>query len=116
MDEEQEEIKHLEGKTLEEGEWAPIIVVKPWGEFIGYHCDASLENMQELVGGYVEVVPLFNKFLGMSCKVLVDEEGKLKNKPVNNRATLEWVKCVACYPDYLVGDVVILTKEAMRKW
>ena len=42
----------------------------------------SLEELQEIVGGYIEIVFLPNKF----CLV-VNEEGKLNNLPINSIAT-----------------------------
>lgn len=94
------------------------ILITPHGENepINYG-KMKLETAQELVGGYVEVVPLFNKYLGQPCIVLCDEEGKLKGKPVNNRASLEWYKCLGhSVDDMLVGDILVLQGDAMRGW
>jgi hypothetical protein len=49
--------------------------------------------------------------------VLANEEGKLKNLPYNNRATLEWGKCTGQGgSDHLVGDVVVLTGNARKRF
>lgn len=59
----------------------------------------SLEELQGFVGGYIEIVNsrMTGRFL------VIDEEGKLKGKPVNIAATM-------LYPngdlDPLVGDVL----------
>lgn len=82
----------------------------------------SLERAQEIVGGYVEVVPMFHKFRIdpegplQACAVLCNEEGKLKGLPVNNRATLEWKKAAGAISDVLVGTVVAITGPAYRSW
>lgn len=80
--------------------------------------ELKLEHAQELVGGWVKPVPLFNKFEGEPCVVLCDEEGKLKQKPANTRATIEWKKCLPSGPmrDMLVGSVVVITGPARRSW
>ncbi len=43
----------------------------------------TLEEMQSLVGGYVEIVQLW----GGSHYLLLNEEGRLKNLPVNKLAS-----------------------------
>lgn len=60
-----------------------------------------LEELQALVGGYIEIVRTFDgKFL------VVDEEGKNKNKPLNEAATLlyQYGK-----HDPIVGDAVVVS-------
>lgn len=61
----------------------------------------TLEEAQSMVGGYVEVVYLKNKKIA-----LVDEDGRLKNKPKNTVATLRAMRYgYVGFP--FVGDVVI---------
>ena len=44
--------------------------------------DFSLEELQKIVGGYIEVVPVFkNKY------IVVDEEGRMKNYKHNETAS-----------------------------
>lgn len=62
----------------------------------------TLEEAQALVGGYVEVV-----YLPDGRQMLIDEEGKLKRKPVNVEATMLYGR----RNDVIVGDVVVLEKE-----
>lgn len=108
--------KYLKPRPLEEGEWGDIVMVRPNGQYVLYTCEPTLENLQSLVGGYIEVIPGFTKYGRIPCIVLGDEEGKLKNKPYNNRATLEWSKCMNNSPDTLVGDIVVLSGKAKRKF
>ena len=63
----------------------------------------TLEAMQGLVGGYIETVR--PKYLAEDQILIVDEEGLLKGKPVNNTASL-----LCSSP--IVGDVLIL-KEGL---
>jgi len=69
--------------------------------------DFSLEELRAAIGGgYIEVV----RTVDDSRIMVLDEEGKLKNMPVNPKAT-------ALYPnlaDVIVGDVVVC-KRAMVK-
>lgn len=46
----------------------------------------TLEELQEAVGGYIEILPSeYYKHKGWGrCTVYVDEEGKFKGKPRNN--------------------------------
>lgn len=63
------------------------------------HC---LEELNKLVGGYIEVIPFraitsieYPKELD-DVLIILDEEGKLKGKPIN----------VITEHDFLVGDIV----------
>lgn len=76
----------------------------------------SLNAAQELVGGLVQIVPMFNRYLSRPCVVLCDEEGKVKGKDRNNRATLEWYKCTGPIDDILVGNILVLQGSAMNDW
>ena len=60
--------------------------------------DTSLESMQQAVGGCIEII----RFGSQEQLMVLDEEGKLKNKPINKVATL-----LANIHDYIVGDVLI---------
>jgi len=56
----------------------------------------TLQELQELVGGLIAVVNLKD-----GSQMIVDEEGLLKNKPANQRAS-------ALAEILIVGDAVIL--------
>jgi hypothetical protein len=73
----------------------------------------TLEELQELVGGYIEVAYAPN-----GDQIIMDEEGKLKNKPINWEATEHWLgkkENYAIYPDVIVGDVIILSGNAKQE-
>jgi len=64
-----------------------------------------LEDMQKLVGGYVEALP--GKHRAM---LYVNEEGKLHHLPPNplaNRLVRDWA--IGMFPDdFIVGNVLVL--------
>ena len=64
----------------------------------------TLEELQAFVGGFIQIVNLAaNKLL------VVNEEGKLHNLPVNEKATALALSCNAIFPtDYIVGDAVVI--------
>jgi hypothetical protein len=64
----------------------------------------TLEEAQELVGGYVTLIKLPD-----GTQMLVDEDGYLKEKKVNRDAS---VLGIAVGQPFIVGDVVILSGKA----
>ena len=72
----------------------------------------KLEEMQAYVGGLIEIVPLDGE--GLEDKLLVvNEEGKLENLPLNLFATAEWVKYYGL-TDYVSGDAIICDPSLIR--
>lgn len=77
--------------------------------------DNTLEAMQEIVGGYIEVVPLSDRLL-----VVCNEEGKLMGLPpvaitaINGKAT-DYLcgNCIIC-ADSHTGEFKGLTKRDMK--
>lgn len=69
----------------------------------------TLEELQSYVGGYIEVINLSaNKAL------VVNEEGKLHNLPVNKIATALAQYCNAIFPtDCIVGDAVVIENKRL---
>ena len=69
----------------------------------------TLKEMQKFVGGSIEVVWLNDEEV-----MIIDEEGKLKNKPVNPTATIEAFKnkAIAGY-DWIAGDVIMMPKDLL---
>lgn len=63
-----------------------------------------LKDLQRLVGGYIEIVP--PRGLPSPYVLVCDEEGLLKQKPVNVIGT-------TLYGDPIVGDIVIM-KDGFR--
>lgn len=64
--------------------------------------DFSCRELQGYVGGYIEIVRLPNNYI-----LVVDEEGRLKNKKLNKKATE-----LAGQP--IVGDVVLCKSKMVR--
>ena len=69
--------------------------------------DFSLEELQQAVGGYIEIVPIDKEF-----DMVVNEEGKLYGLPVNEQATRLYRR-VRYTDDVIVGDVVLCNKEQL---
>ena len=68
----------------------------------------SSDELHEFVGGYIEVISQPNgEFL------ICDEEGKLKNKPINRKASIIWAEHYGP-TDVIVGDVVICGKDEIN--
>jgi len=67
----------------------------------------DLDTLQKFVGGYIE----FYQFTDGSALV-VNEEGKLLDLPVNKTATA--LTQVKRKPDLIVGDCLFLTRNEMR--
>ncbi len=70
----------------------------------------TLKEAQEIVGGWIELVkaskhPSFTQSRGV-VTLVVDEEGKPKNKPVNKVITNKYGGSI--YGGYIVGDVIVL--------
>lgn len=62
--------------------------------------DGSLESMQKIVKGHIEILPLDRDIV-----IVLNEEGKLKNLPVN--FMVHMVQCSPLYIETIVGDVFI---------
>ena len=70
--------------------------------------EPTLKEMQEFVGGYIEVV-----YLNKESMMIIDEEGKIKEKPINQEATDIAHEHEAIYnTDYIAGDAMILSGDA----
>jgi hypothetical protein len=62
----------------------------------------SLREVQAAVGGFVESLPVSDQYL-----MILDEDGKSKDKPLNERATKILHLAGGSPSDYVVGDVLI---------
>ena len=77
----------------------------------------DLKGAQEFVGGMVECVTFPNGDL-----LIINEEGKLMNLPLNPEATLLWRmtftkdKYVTGYDDFVVGPAIYIKKHALKDW
>jgi hypothetical protein len=63
--------------------------------------DFQLEELQRIVGGYIEIIGLFDNEI-----MVVNEEGKLADLPINENATELYNEADDFY-DYIVGDVLV---------
>ena len=74
----------------------------------------TLKEMQKFVGGYIEVV----QSADTKYDIILDEEGKLKGKPINREATELYVgeeyddTSAGWDFDVIVGDVMMLSGDA----
>lgn len=74
----------------------------------------TLEELQALVGGFIEMVTLGISYPDRKKErkaLIIDEEGKLKNKPVNDLASVVWhsyATRAGLMPDHIVGDAVLV--------
>jgi hypothetical protein len=71
----------------------------------------TLDDIQTLVGGYVEVIPHFKTYGSSPCLAFGNEDGKLLALPKNPRATMFWATAWEHLPanEFLVGVIVIVT-------
>ena len=77
----------------------------------------DLKGAQEFVGGMVECVTFPNGDL-----LIINEEGKLMNLPLNSEATMMWRatftkdKYLFGYDDFVVGPAILIKKDALKIW
>lgn len=77
---------------------------------IGEH--PGLEQLQTMVGGYIQTLEFRIPGRGARFIGVFDEEGKLKDLPVNELATREFMVERSCLAgDYLAGTVLLLKIE-----
>lgn len=91
------------------------ITLKPNGDVTTMELSEPppLDLLQQGVGGYIEKVPMFDRFDNKRCIVFCNEEGKLHNLPYNREASRRWHALNNHrISDVLVGNVVILTGDA----
>lgn len=70
----------------------------------------SLAELQGYVGGFIQIIDLKEPAVINGIKysiVVIDEDGKYKNYPINTTAT-QYAKSALFDDDFLVGDVVFL--------
>ena len=79
--------------------------------------EPDLEAAQEFVGGMVEGITFPN-----GDYLIINEEGKLKNLPVNVEATKLWRstftkdKYLFGYDDFVVGPAILIKAKALKRW
>ena len=79
--------------------------------------EPDLKTAQDFVGGMVEGISFPN-----GDYLIVNEEGKLMQLPLNPEATLLWRltftkdKYVTGYDDFVVGPAILIKKNALKQW
>ena len=79
--------------------------------------EPTLKAAQDFVGGYVEGITLPN-----GDYLLVNEEGKLKDLPLNPEATALWKatfdndQYITGRNDFVVGPAILIKKQAQNYW
>ena len=79
--------------------------------------EPDYKAVSKFVGGMVEAVTFPNGDL-----LLLNEEGKLMGLPLNEEATSLWRTHFTKethsfgYDDYVVGPVIVITKNALNTW
>ena len=79
--------------------------------------EPNLKQAQEFVGGMVECITFPNGDL-----LIINEEGKLMQLPLNPEATLLWRitftkdKYITGYDDFVVGPAIYIKKHALKNW
>jgi hypothetical protein len=66
--------------------------------------DFKLKEMQEIVGGLIEIIHLDNNQI-----MVINEEGKLENLPFNQKATN-----IVNNSDIIVGDVLVCDSTMVK--
>ena len=69
----------------------------------------TLEELQGYVGGYIQIVSI-----NASDIMIVNEEGKIYNKPYNKIATQIFYNSTSNRSDYIVGDAVICSRNELE--
>lgn len=89
-------------------------IIKTNGEIIPVEpkngTDFQLNEMQEIVGGYIQLFYLMND---EGEVIVMNEDGKFAGLPVNDKATELAEKSL--FPgDYIVGDVLVCDTEQIK--
>jgi len=79
--------------------------------------EPDLKAAQEFVGGNVEGITFPN-----GDYLIINEEGKLMNLPLNSEATMMWRatftadKYAFGYDDFVVGPAILIKAKALKRW
>ena len=80
----------------------------------------SLQRLRKVVGGHIEMVPLWTHYGGHPCVAYCNEEGKLEGLPVNPVASIAWYRSVGRHmDDVLCGHVICiinLPEDTREEW
>lgn len=70
----------------------------------------TLKELQDFVGGYIEIVAVKDSALTQGNIMIVNEEGKLKDLDLNQIATAIYGNS----NDFIVGDVLITKRKYIK--
>ena len=79
--------------------------------------EPDLKTAQDFVGGYVECITFPNGDV-----LIVNEEGKLRNLPLNPEGTALWRmtftkdKYAFGYDDWVSGPAILIKHKALKHW
>ena len=79
--------------------------------------EPTLKEAQEFVGGYVEGITFPN-----GDYLIINEEGKLRNLPLNPEATALWKATfdndnfITGRNDFVVCPAILIKKSALKRW
>ena len=79
--------------------------------------EPDLKSAQDFVGGYVECITFPNGDV-----LIVNEEGKLRNLPLNPEGTALWRmtftkdKYAFGYDDWVSGPAILIKHKALKNW
>jgi len=79
--------------------------------------EPTLKSAQDFVGGYVEGITFPN-----GDYLIINEEGKLMNLPLNSKATALWRATfdndnyITGRDDFVVGPAILIKKAALKTW
>ena len=83
-------------------------LIRPDGSTENLPDNLTFSKIQELVGGYVEIILCING----TDTMCINEEGKLQNLPVNPQATA----IANIFPDdYITGNAITLTPDEVSR-
>jgi Domain of unknown function (DUF3846) len=89
-----------------------IIVIKTNGDIVTTKLtkQPTLEQLRDGVGGDIELVPFFNKFMERECVTFCNAYGKMNGLKPNPTAQMFWSQAYGkrIYEDHLVGDILII--------
>jgi len=98
-----------------QGKKAPAIIIKADGNQTNVEpengTDFSTQEINTIVGGHFEVVYLHGS--KETLLMLINEEGKLKNLPINKKATVLFMRSSGV-PDTIHGDVLICHQDQVK--
>jgi len=69
-----------------------------------------LEELQALVGGYIEILPHFNLYKGGRCVVVCNEDGRALGLPINWEASKHYMALLGpdLFIEPILGPVVVV--------